>query len=81
MATKTISIDLEAYERLVKARIDPKESFSKVIHRAEWPEPARTCEAMLELLSKLDPLDQETLDRLEAAQSEDLPPDSKWLNG
>lgn len=81
MATKTISIDLEAYEKLVKARIDPKESFSKVIHRAEWPEPARTCGAMVELLFKLDPLDLDTLEMLDVAQAEDLPPDSKWQNG
>jgi hypothetical protein len=35
MATKTISIDLEAYEKLVQGRATPTESFSSVIKRAE----------------------------------------------
>lgn len=34
VATKTISIDLEAYERLCRARCAPDESFSRVIKRA-----------------------------------------------
>jgi hypothetical protein len=33
MATKTISIELDAYELLVRERKDPKESFSRVIRR------------------------------------------------
>jgi hypothetical protein len=36
MATKTLSVDDEAYERLRRARLHPKESFSKVIKRAKW---------------------------------------------
>lgn len=37
MATKTISLRLEAYERLRRARRFPTESFSEVISRAVWP--------------------------------------------
>ena len=33
MATKTISIELDAYDKLVKARIHPRESFTNVIRR------------------------------------------------
>jgi predicted CopG family antitoxin len=33
MATKTISIEIDAYELLVRKRRDPKESFSRVIRR------------------------------------------------
>ncbi len=36
MATKTISIDLEAYSRLVKSRRE-KESFSEIIKREVHP--------------------------------------------
>lgn len=35
MATKTISIDLEAYEKLLLAKSSAKESFSNVIKRSE----------------------------------------------
>ncbi|NIP92834.1 MAG: hypothetical protein GWO24_04960, partial [Akkermansiaceae bacterium] len=47
MATKTISIDLEAYERLRRARRTRTESFSNVIKRAVWPTPPHTAEALL----------------------------------
>lgn len=35
MATKTISLKLEAYEKLRAARRSPDESFSEVVMRAE----------------------------------------------
>ncbi len=31
MATKTLSLDMESYDRLCRARRDPRESFSTVI--------------------------------------------------
>ncbi|HUK02750.1 MAG TPA: antitoxin VapB family protein [Steroidobacteraceae bacterium] len=33
MATKTISIELDAYELLLREKRDPRESFSRVIRR------------------------------------------------
>ncbi len=78
MATKTISIDLEAYERLDRARRSPGESFSKVIKRATWSAPSHTAGALLGALATVPPLDDEELRRLEAAQAADTPPENPW---
>ena len=81
MATKTISIDLEAYERLRRARRSPTESFSKVIKRAEWPVPPRTAGALLRALATVPTVDPAALDRLDAAQAADRPPEDPWRDG
>jgi hypothetical protein len=81
MATKTISIDLEAYERLCRARRWPGESFSRVIKRAAWASPPRSGAALLEALEGLPPLDADTLRRLEEAQAGDPPPEDPWAGG
>lgn len=78
MATKTISIDLEAYERLRHARRTRTESFSSVIKRAHWPAPARSAAALLDALERTPAMDDATLDRLERAQAEDHPPEDPW---
>ncbi|GMV04998.1 MAG: hypothetical protein AMXMBFR53_12780 [Gemmatimonadota bacterium] len=78
MATKTISIDLEAYERLRRARRTRTESFSMVIKRATWPVPGRTAGALLEAFVGTGVMDEETLDRLEEAQGADRPPEDPW---
>ncbi len=80
MATKTISIDLKAYERLVRARRHPKESFSQVIHRAVWEEGGRTCGAFLEVLAEIGPMSVESIELLEVAQAQDQPPEDRWTN-
>jgi hypothetical protein len=36
MATKTISLELDAYEKLHRARRRPGESFSSVVRRGRW---------------------------------------------
>ncbi len=78
MATKTISIDIEAYERLRRARRTPGESFSKVIKRANWPVPAKTAGGMLSALAGLPSMNEEGIRRLDAAQERDRPPEDPW---
>ena len=78
MATKTISVDMEAYERLRRARRVPSESFSQVIKRAKWPEPPKTANAMIRALACVPVLDEDVLDRMDAAQASDRPPEDPW---
>jgi predicted CopG family antitoxin len=47
MATKTISIEIDAYELLVREKRDPKESFSRVIRRVLTERPALTAGDLL----------------------------------
>jgi hypothetical protein len=76
MATKTLSIDEEAYFRLVRARRSAKESFSKVIKRARWDDGPPRCGDILVRASGV--ISDDVLDRLDAAQIADLPPDDPW---
>ncbi len=78
MATKTISIDLVAYDRLNAARLGPRDSFSQVIRRAHWNENPKTCGGLLSALKGMPVADEEILERLESAQREDTPPDDSW---
>jgi predicted CopG family antitoxin len=78
MATKTISVDLEAYERLVRARRNSNESFSQVIKRAQWEEEDHSGAAILAAFEKLEPLDAMTIRELESIQKQDQPPKDKW---
>lgn len=81
MATKTISIDIEAYERLRRARRHQKESFSKVIKRAVWPTPPRTAGAFLAAMEQVPLMESPVLDRLDEAQRADAPPEDPWRDG
>ncbi len=76
MATKTLSIDEEAYLRLVRARRDAKESFSKVIKRARWDDGPPRCGDVLARVSGSVP--DEVLDHLDEAQLADAPPQDPW---
>lgn len=78
MATKTISIDLDAYERLPAARRSPDESFSRVIKRAHWRDDTRTAAALLDALAETPLVDADVLARLNEAQQADTPPEDRW---
>ena len=79
MATKTISLKLEAYERLRRARRNPDESFSEVVMRAEWTEIGITARELLaEYGQRGAHLTAEALDRIEEASGSDQPPEDKW---
>ncbi|MEQ1857789.1 MAG: antitoxin VapB family protein [Longimicrobiales bacterium] len=78
MATKTISVDLDAYERLRRARRGPSESFSQVIKRATWPAGGCTAGELLAALAQARPTEQVVLERLERGQREDRAPGDPW---
>lgn len=54
MAFKTLTIDEEAYKRLVAAKASKKESFSQVIRRVVPLPPARSAGELLEMLSEFE---------------------------
>jgi len=76
MATKTISVSLEAYEKLAAARISERESFSRVICRATWPPRNGTAADLLETAKRSNGrADVESLDQ---AQVNDHPAADPW---
>jgi len=78
MATKTISIDLVAYEKLKSARKGPRDSFSQVIRRGVWEDGKKTCGGLLSALASMPAADEEVIRLLEEAQNPDSPPDNPW---
>ena len=79
MATKTISLRVEAYEKLRRARTRPSESFSDVVMRARWDDQTVTGAELLDLLRERGPLyDDAELDVIDRMKSEGKAPVDKW---
>lgn len=76
MATKTISVNLEAYDKLVAARSTNKESFSQVICRAEWPPPRGTAGDLLRAMKTQK--STADIEFLEDMKKNPLPYDDPW---
>ena len=53
MATKTITLELDAYEKLKRAKRRPRESFSAVVRRARWAEEPVAGRELLDSLRQL----------------------------
>lgn len=76
MSSKTLSVDEEAYLRLVRAKRDRRESFSTVIKRARWDNNRKRCGDLLARASGR--IADDVLDYLDRAQASDLPPSDRW---
>jgi len=78
MATKTISLELDAYEKL-RARKRPGESFSDVVRRSRFEEAAPTGRALLDyFLAGGSRVEESYLDAVATAAAQDQPPDNPW---
>jgi predicted CopG family antitoxin len=75
MATKTIPLEIDAYERLKCAKRFPRESFSEVVRRLPLRSDAMTAREFLEMSRRrgglLTEADCQVIDELNAS---DLPP-------
>ena len=76
MATKTISIDLEAYEKLMRGRYRLNESFSSVIKRAEFKKVVGSAESFVVSSQKISPCTDEILAKWDKIK--DTKPDNPW---
>ena len=79
MATKTISLRVEAYEKLRRARTRPNGSFSDVVMRARWDDQTVTGGELLALVRERGSLyDCDELDVIDELKSEGKAPADKW---
>ena len=76
MPTKTISLELDAYEKLAAARTNPKESFSCVVRRAFWPKTGNFGKQILDTINSRKKsnlmLSDEAIEKIEKALSQSI---------
>lgn len=78
MATRTITLELDAYEKLKTAKRG-RESFSSVVRRCILPDGPKTGAALLDILqARTALLTEEELNVIESIDSNDSPPASPW---
>jgi predicted CopG family antitoxin len=81
MATKTISLRIEANAKLARARRYPDESFSEVVLWASWPDETVSGAELLQRYRDHGPsMSEEVVARIEQLKSDDLPPENKWAD-
>jgi hypothetical protein len=79
MPTKTISLRMEAYKRLLRAKRSSRESFSDVVMRARWDDEAVTASEYVRLVRERGPAyTPDELDRVEQVKAADTAPSDKW---
>ena len=79
MATKTISVRLEAYEKLRRARRFSGESFSEVILRARWDGETLTgAELLARCRERGAHFSEAELAEIEQAKADQEAPEDKW---
>ena len=83
MATKTISLEVDAYEKLKRAKRSPRESFSSVVRRALWPDGEHSASVVLGLMNERmagrgELPAEEILDQLDRIQNSPTISDSAW---
>ena len=78
MATKTITLEIDAYEKLRLAKL-PGESFTEVVRRARFEESATTgADLQRYFRSGGSGVSEAYLDAVEAADKNDPPPNDPW---
>jgi hypothetical protein len=78
MATKTITLELDAYEKLRTAK-KPGESFTEVVRRAEFADaPLTGANLLAYLASGGSGVSERYLDAVEEAAKHDPIPDDPW---
>jgi predicted CopG family antitoxin len=81
MATKTITLEMDAYEKLAAAKRG-RESFSSVVRRCILPGAPRDGASVLAALRERRRfMSDEDLDRIEEVDRSDPPPDNPWEEG
>jgi predicted CopG family antitoxin len=78
MTTRTITLELDAYEKLKTAKRG-RESFSSVVRRCILPDGPKTGAALLDILqARTALLTEEELNVIESIDRNDSPPASPW---
>jgi hypothetical protein len=81
MSIMTIELDSDAVKKLESARLSPRETYSDVVRRAEFPLKPSLARDLLEdfkLRAGSSPLTEEALDHLSEAQANPSRSPSHW---
>lgn len=75
MATKTITLEIDAYEKLLRAKRHSRESFTSVVRRLPILEEGISGRELIEGSATLGFLSEEDLDVIDSVSRWDSPPE------